>query len=112
MAEQKRIGRNARGFEEHEHAWAGSRQLIARRGLMAKFSQNADLGEKLLDTGDAFLVECAEGDRIWACGVSLYDDRRFDAARWDGENILGFALMEVRRELKGERERAQERMER
>ena len=28
------------------------------------------------------------------------DDRRFDAAEWKGDNILGFALMEVREMLK------------
>lgn len=58
-----------------------------------------DLKQKLLDTGDAFLVECARTDKIWACGIRLDDDKRFDAANWDGENILGFALMEVRRRL-------------
>ncbi len=75
------------------------RQMVALRALMGKFEQNEDLKQKLLDTGDAFLVECARTDKIWACGIRLDDDKRFDAANWDGENILGFALMEVRRRL-------------
>ncbi len=38
--------------------------MVAFRGLMAKFSQNADLKQKLLDTGNSFLVECAGSDMI------------------------------------------------
>ena len=74
--------------------------MVVLRGLMAKFSQNEDLKQKLLDTGDAYLVECAGSDKIWACGIRLNDDKRFDAANWTGDNILGFALMEVREMFK------------
>ena len=70
------------------------------RGLLAKFSQHDDLRQKLLGTGDAYLVECARSDRRWACGIGLYDDDRRDINRWKGKNILGFALMEVRESLK------------
>ncbi len=96
--EQQSIGRDAKGYVSK--VWAGVRQLVAVRGLMAKFEQNEELKQKLLDTGDAFLVECARSDKVWACGRKLDDERRFDAEKWDGENILGFALMEVRRILK------------
>ena len=95
--EQQNIGRDAKGYVSK--IWADVRQVVALRALMGKFEQNEDLKQKLLDTGDAFLVECARTDKIWACGVRLDDDKRFDAANWDGENILGFALMEVRRRL-------------
>ena len=50
----------------------------------------------LLDTGDAWLVECAHSDTVWACGIRLNEDERFDSGKWRGQNILGFALMEVR----------------
>lgn len=80
--------------------WAGARQAIAIRGLLAKFTQNADLKEQLLDTKEAYLVECAHSDKIWACGIRLNESERFDATKWTGQNILGFALMEVRRILK------------
>ena len=61
---------------------------------------NEELKEKLLATGDAILVECAKSDRHWACGIGLYDKARFDAKNWTGKNLLGFALMEVRNQLK------------
>ena len=95
---QQSIGRKASGYVSN--VWAGMRQVVVLRGLFAKFSQNEDLRKKLLDTDDAYIVECARTDKVWACGRRLDDDRRLDAAQWDGQNILGFALMEVREMLK------------
>lgn len=97
-AEQQKIARKAFGY--NDKIWAGRRQLVALKGLMAKFSQNEDLKTKLLDTGDAYLVECAYQDVIWACGIRLNENERFDASNWRGTNILGFALMEVRDRLR------------
>jgi len=97
--EQQTIGRNAKGYVGS--VWSGMRQLVAVRGLLAKFSQNADLKQQLLDTGDAWLVECAHSDTTWACGIRLNEDERFDSGKWRGQNILGFALMEVRSHLRG-----------
>lgn len=101
VAQQQAIGKKAAGY--NDHIWAGMRQMVAYRGLMAKFSQNEDLKRKLLATGDAFLIECAGSDKVWACGVRLNDEKRFDASNWERDNILGCALMEVREKLKQEK---------
>ena len=93
-ARQQQIGRNAAGYIDS--VWAGMRQTVAIKGLLAKFSQNEALKQKLLNTSDAVLVECAGSDKVWACGIRLNDAHRRDAANWTGQNILGFALMEVR----------------
>ncbi|MDO5133677.1 MAG: NADAR domain-containing protein [Eubacteriales bacterium] len=97
---QRAIGRGVKGYVDA--VWAGQRQLVAVRGLLAKFSQNEDLKKKLLDTGDVWLVECDDSDTIWSCGIPLNEDERFDAGKWRGQNILGFALMEVRSILRGD----------
>lgn len=94
-SEQQKLGKLCTGYING--VWAGARQAIAIRGLLAKFTQNADLKEQLLDTKDAYLVECAHSDKIWACGIRLNESERFDASKWQGQNILGFALMEVRK---------------
>ena len=99
-AEQQAIGRRAAGYIDK--VWAGMRQQAAFRGLYAKFSQNDDLKKKLLDTADAWLVECAHSDTVWACGIRLDDEARFDASNWRGQNLLGFTLMQVREELKND----------
>ena len=76
------------------------RQLIVYEGLVAKFSQNEELRERLLQTGDALLAECAVHDRIWGIGLSMKDEKRFDISQWIGENLLGYALMMVRNKIK------------
>lgn len=97
-AQHQAIGRKSSGF--NGTVWDGMKQLIAFQGLMAKFSQNEELKKQLLDTGEAYLVECAHSDIIWACGIRLTEDERFDITKWRGQNLLGFALMKVREALK------------
>lgn len=97
-AQHQAIGRKASGF--NGTVWDGIKQVIAYRGLTAKFSQNEELKKLLLDTGGAYLVECAHKDVIWACGIRLNEDERFDISKWRGKNILGFTLMEVREALR------------
>lgn len=96
-SEQQKLGKLCSGYINS--IWAGARQAIAMRGLLAKFSQSCDMREQLINTNDAYLVECAHSDKIWACGIRLNESERFDATKWTGQNILGFALMEVRRML-------------
>ena len=79
--------------------WNGIRQIVVYRGLLAKFSQNKKLGNKLKKTDDAILAECAVHDRIWGIGLSMRDPDRFDMQKWKGQNLLGFALMQVREQL-------------
>lgn len=68
-------------------------------GLLAKFSQNAELGAQLEATGNAVLAECAVKDRIWGIGLSMHDPARFNPSQWRGQNLLGYALMLTRRKL-------------
>ena len=60
-----------------------------------------ELKEMLLKTEGHILAECAVRDKIWGIGISMKDENRFDINKWRGQNLLGFALMEARRSLKG-----------
>lgn len=51
---------------------------------------------KLKVTGNATLAECAVKDRIWGIGLSMKNPMRLDKAKWNGQNLLGYALMMVR----------------
>ena len=95
--EIKRLGREVRGYVDH--IWAGKRQLVLYEGLTAKFQQDTKLKKKLLATGDAVIVECSENDKIWGNGISLYDELRFNPKEWRGLNILGYTLMQVRKDI-------------
>lgn len=92
--QQQKIARGAKNY--NETVWNGMRQIVLTKALLAKFSQNPDLKKKLLATKDCYLVECARSDKIWACGIGLYDERKNHIDNWCGKNILGFSLMQVR----------------
>ena len=66
------------------------------KGNKAKFSQNPDLKEFLLSTGDAILVEASPYDKIWGIGLDKEQAMKGTVEQWQGENLLGCALMEVR----------------
>lgn len=93
----KALGRKVSNY--NESLWNGVRQIVVYEGLLAKFSQNEDLKEKLKATGNAVLAECAVKDRIWGIGVSMKDPNRLDKSKWNGQNLLGYALMMVRERL-------------
>jgi len=90
----KALGRKVRGF--NEETWLENRFSIVRRANEAKFSQNAELGRFLEQTGSKVLVEASPVDRIWGIGLAKHDEEANDPNRWRGLNLLGFALMHVR----------------
>ena len=98
VAEIKELGRAVKDYKNV--TWNGVRQVIVYKGLLEKFKQNTELRERLLATGDAVLAECSVSDIIWGIGLSMHDKDRFDLDKWKGRSLLGFALMQVREELK------------
>lgn len=71
------------------------------RGNLAKFSQNPELLAFLNSTGDSVLVEGSPYDGIWVVKLSIDDPGINNPCNWQGENLLGFALMETRDTLQG-----------
>lgn len=97
VAKIKKLGRMVSSYDES--IWNGVRQIIVYQGLIAKFSQNNELKEKLKFTGDLDIVECSVKDLIWGIGLSMNDANRFDKSKWRGQNLLGYTLMLVREQL-------------
>ena len=58
--------------------------------------QNDELRNFLLSTGDKVLVEASPSDRIWGIGLGKNNPDALDPTKWRGQNLLGFALMNVR----------------
>lgn len=93
--EVKLLGRKILGY--NEQVW----QLV-RGSLMAyvnylKFTQNAYYNLILVNTGDKILVEASPYDKIWGVGLAQENDLILDEKNWLGQNLLGKALMEVRK---------------
>ena len=97
VAKIKSLGRQVSNYDES--MWNGIRQIVVYEGLLAKFSQNEEIKAKLKATGNAVLAECAVKDRIWGIGLSMKDPDRLNKAKWNGQNLLGYALMMVRERL-------------
>jgi ribA/ribD-fused uncharacterized protein len=97
-AEAKALGRQVRHFDEA--VWNAHRTAIVVRGNLEKFRQHPDLQEFLLQTKDRILVEASPVDSIWGIGLAADNARAENPRQWNGLNLLGFALMEVRDRLR------------
>ncbi len=93
----KALGRQVRGFDEER--WGQHRFDVVVAGNLAKFGQHPPLRDFLAGTGSRVLVEASPRDRVWGIGLAAADERAQSPERWPGLNLLGFALMEVRRQL-------------
>ena len=100
--EAKKLGRGIQGFDEAR--WEQARFGIVVQANLAKFSQNPALAHYLLASGERVLVEASPVDRLWGIGLAADDARAADPAQWCGLNLLGFALMQVRAQLRGGRQ--------
>ena len=96
--EIKALGRTVQNFDGK--IWDTFKYPLVLTGNYNKFVQNAELRNFLLSTGDNILVEASPYDREWGIGLSADDPRAKDPQQWQGKNLLGFALMEVRDEIR------------
>lgn len=88
-SQAKKLGRSINLRKDWEQIKFGVMSDIVR----CKFTQNPDLADKLLATGDAYLEEGNTwGDRVWG------------TVNGSGRNLLGQILMTVREELRLSRE--------
>lgn len=94
----KALGRNVHGFDQK--IWDKFKFPIVLNGNWLKFSQNKDLRNFLLSTGDDVIVEASPYDSIWGISLSSDSPESQNPFKWRGKNLLGFALMEVRDELR------------
>jgi ribA/ribD-fused uncharacterized protein len=97
----KYYGRQVKNFDDN--IWYYARYKIMVDILLAKFGQNQELKEFLLSTGESILVECSPSDKIWGVGLAINDSLWEDEKNWQGQNLLGYALMSARGVLLNER---------
>jgi ribA/ribD-fused uncharacterized protein len=93
----KKLGREVKPWKED--LWKKHRLEIMTRVCLAKFKSNPTLTEKLKATGDKILVEASPYDDIWGIGMRDSDAGVENPKKWKGLNLLGQALMNVRKML-------------
>ena len=96
-SEMKRLGRIVKNFNSEE--WNKVKYSIVLNGNYYKFSQNKEMRDFLMATGKSVLVEASPEDKVWGVGLDESNKDIYDLNKWKGENLLGFALMELRDEL-------------
>lgn len=97
-AQAKAFGRKVRNFDAAQ--WDIKKSEIVVEGNLYKFGQNQELKDFLLMTGERVLVEASPSDKIWGIGMNANHPDIEKPTHWKGQNLLGFALMEVRDILK------------
>lgn len=91
----KRLGRKVKLRDD----WEQIKDDVMLQNLRSKFSLDTTLRDKLLATGDEELIEGNTwGDTYW--GAVLNEE----TGEWEGKNMLGKLLMQVREELRAEQE--------
>ena len=94
----KVLGRKVRNFDPEK--WSKvCRQLVTEINV-AKFSQNPDLLQELLNTGDRIIAEASQRDRIWGIGLGVNNPLALEPDKWRGKNWLGECLMVARGQIK------------
>lgn len=95
--EAKVLGRQVQNF--NEEAWKLGRETCMTTAVMAKFSQNKDLKEKLLspEYEDKTFVEASPFDTIWGIGMDENNPDVTDSSKWKGLNLLGIIITYVRK---------------
>jgi len=99
-ARARELGRRVRGFREE--VWIAERAGILDAANRAKFGGLPEPRAFLLSTWPTVLVQASALDSVWGSGLDLEDVFLPRPARWPGENLVGFSLMRVRGELRGD----------
>ena len=79
----KALGRKVKNFDANK--WSDISYNFMLSANIAKYQQNEELKNKLLNTGNAYLYEDSPFDSLWGVGKD-----------GSGKNLLGKVLMEVR----------------
>ena len=90
----KDLGRRVTGFKNE--IWDKEKFRIVSEANFLKFSQSKSLKQFLLNTNERVLVEASPNDKVWGIGMAQDNEHIENPYKWKGENLLGFALMEVR----------------
>tara|TARA_R110000751_G_scaffold74613_1_gene150652 strand:+ start:2841 stop:3377 length:537 start_codon:yes stop_codon:yes gene_type:complete len=101
--EAKALGRQVKNFKNS--TWSVCRQIAMLVAMTQKFG-GTDLQDKLLDTGEKYLIEASPYDGIWGVGLPSNNPDIYDTDKWLGLNELGHCLMATRTGIRQEMENA------
>ena len=83
---------------DNEDEWLAEAKRVTYQACRAKFTQNDHCKQVLLATGQDALAE-AGPNQVWGIGLRINDDNAYDKCKWNGQNVLGELLTQLRNEL-------------
>lgn len=98
--ENKALGRKVKNFNTEQWLIVSFKVMVDVN--YAKFTQNLRLKTALLNTKAKTIVEASPVDKIWGVGLIWSNDNILNESNWQGMNLLGKALMEVRKKIRSE----------
>jgi len=93
----KQIGREVKNYDDP--VWKQHRVSYVAKGNYEKFSQNPELKQILLNTGNTIMAEANFYDKDWAIGIKESDPNATSPSKWKGKNLLGKILTNLREKL-------------
>ncbi len=87
----KALGRQVQGFDAEE--WS---RVCFQYMVDVNIPKWEILSDFLPMTEKRIIVEASAYDKIWGIGLAPHDDRVLDESNWDGQNLLGKVLMQIR----------------
>ena len=94
------FSRVIRDFDELR--WNGQKGAVLYRGLAERFREHPEMVPELMATGEETLVYCDPVDGELGIRRWKSDPEAQDPAKWRGQNLLGFTLMELRAAFRSE----------
>ena len=93
----KRMGQRIPGF--NKQIWREQAKDIMKDVVRTKFEQYPHLRHYLLHFTNASIAECTRRDQFFGNGVDINDENCFNPSRWNGRNVMGEILQELKFEL-------------
>ncbi len=93
---QYRIKDLGKKVSNYNKTWSQHREEIVGKGIFEKCVQNEEIKQALLATGDDMIVEATKEDKIWGIGLDEHEAKIIPFEKWEGKNLLGKVLMDVR----------------
>ena len=91
--QMKALSHKITGLDEGK--WRKHARDAMKKSCHLKFSQSMHL-KKMLMNSRGEIVEANRHDKFFSCGLALSDERTLNKSNWEGTNILGQILMELR----------------
>jgi len=89
----KALGRTVKGYSDN--VWDNCKFKVVVNGNYLEFTQNKEMRDILMNTGDRRIFEAAPKDSVWGIGLNETNAKKTDESKW-GQNLLGKSIMEVR----------------